>query len=75
MKSSRERISFRIWWAMARWRSERGVSGPASRANQDWASTTLIRVTSVMFFPATVKARDSGRRRAPWQVGQGLAAM
>jgi hypothetical protein len=75
MKSRRARISFRIWWAMVCWRALSGVSSAARWANQRCASTTLVRVTSMICLSATVTARDSGLRRAPLQDGQGLAAM
>ena len=47
--------------------AKRGAASKNARA-----SLIGIAITSTIVLPATVAARDSGRRRVPWQSGQVL---
>ncbi len=63
---------------MSTWRAmvcSRSVTRSMSAAAQSSASVTERVDVSAMLFPSTVTARVSGRRRLPWQVGQGLLTM
>ncbi len=42
----------------------------ATRVKWAQATSTVIASTSTIVLSATVAARDSGRRREPWQSGQ-----
>ena len=69
-KASRSEISRTISRAIAR-----SVSVSSTAPIHSAAALADFSLNSAMLIPPTLTARLSGRRRAPWQSGQGCSAM